>query len=183
MTRPPARQWQTCCTVVSSPWSSRASVAPGMKYLLISCSVTTAPHWIPLWLLGCSLLDVDVIRVMSCVLCCRAECGHTQECGESWSRMLHLRLRAGADPLWYSQHPNIISLHVMYKKSTICIHSDSFVIHNVSILFWCILVAYAVLRYNDVLRQYSTDITIDNDGGHHGWAIFWAESSQGDIDG
>ena len=63
------------------------------------------------------------------------------------------------------------------------LHSDSFVIHNFSILFWCSLVAYAVLRDNDVLRQYSTDITIDNDGGHHGWAIFWAESSQGDIDG
>ena len=42
-----------------------------------------------------------------------------------------------------------------------------------------------MLRDNDVLRQYSMgmDITIDNDGGHHGWAIFWAESSQGDIDG
>ena len=25
------------------------------------------------WVLGCSLLDVDVIRVMSCVWCCRAE--------------------------------------------------------------------------------------------------------------
>ena len=137
MTRPPAQQLQTCCTVVSSPWSSRASVAPGMKYLLISCSVTSAPHWIPLWLLGCSLLDVDVIRVMSCVLCCRAECGHTQEsCSHHdfvmtsstfrngktiWRVVKHLCLRAGADPLWYSEHPNIISLHVMYKKSTICI--------------------------------------------------------------
>ena len=67
------------------------------------------------------------------------------------------------------------------------LHSDSFVIHNFSILFWCCLVAYAVLCDNDVLCQYSMgnmgmDITIDN-GGHHGWAIFWAESSLGDIDG
>ena len=34
-------------------------------------------------------------------------------------------------------------------------------------------------------RQYSMgiDITIDDDGGHHRWVIFWVESSLGDTDG
>ena len=181
MTRPPARQWQICSTVVSSPWSSRASVAPGMKYLLISCSVTSAPHWIPLWLLGCSLLDVDVIRVMSCVLCCRAECGHTQEsCYHHDFVMTSSTFRCRSSVVFPTPEHHQSPRHVQEEYY---LHSDSFVIHNFSILFWCSLVAYAVLRDNDVLRQYSTDITIDNDGGHHGWAIFWAESSLGDIDG
>ena len=205
MTRPPAQQLQTCCTVVSSPWSSRAPVAPGMKYLFISRTVTTAPHWIPLWLLGYSLLDVDVIRVMSCVLCCRAECGHTQEsCSHHDFVMTSSTFRNGK-PMWRVVKQDATSSSSCWCRSSVVfptpehhqsprhvqeeyyLHSDSFVIHNFSILFWCCLVAYAVLCDNDVLCQYSMgnmgmDITIDN-GGHHGWAIFWAESSQGDIDG
>ena len=136
MTRPPARQWQTCCTVASSPWSSRASVAPGMKYLFINMLHIES-------LYGCLAAPCSMSMLSeSCHVSCVAEqnaailknlvitmillwpallSGMASQCGESWSRMPHLRLRAGADPLWYSQHPNIISLHVMYKKSTICI--------------------------------------------------------------
>ena len=201
MTRPPAQQLQTCCTVVSSLWSSRAPVAPGMKYLFISRTVTTAPHWIPLWLLGYSLLNVDVIRVMSCVLCCRAECGHTQESCYHYDFVMTSSTFRNGKPMWRVVKQDATSSSSCWCRSSVVfptpehhqsprhvqeeyyLHSDSFVIHNFSILFWCSLVAYAVLRDNDVLRQYSTDITIDNDGGHHGWAIFWAELSLGDIDG
>ena len=125
MTRPPAQQLQTCCTVVSSPWSSRAPVAPGMKYLFISRTVTTAPHWIPLWLLGYSLLDVDVIRVMSCVLCCRAECGHTQESCYHYDFVMTSSTFRNGKPMWRVVKQDATSSSscwcVMYKKSTICI--------------------------------------------------------------
>ena len=163
MTLPPAQQLQTCCTVVSSLWSSRAPVAPGMKYLFISRTVTTAPHWIPLWLLGYSLLDVDVIRVMSCVLCCRAECGHTQEsCSHHDFVMTSSTFRNGKT-IWRVVKQDATSLYSCWCRCSVVfltsqhhqpprhvqeeyyLHSDSFVIYNFSILFWCCLVAYAVL--------------------------------------
>ena len=190
MTRPPAQQLQTCCTVVSSPWSSRAPVAPGMKYLFISRTVTTAPHWIPLWLLGYSLLDVDVIRVMSCVLCCRAECGHTQESCSHHDFVMTSSTFRRVKPMWRVMKQDVAesssscwcrSLVVPQHHQPTLMHLLLFVIHNFSILFWCSLVAYAVLCDDDVLRQTGMGMDITN-GGHHGWVIFWAELSLGDID-
>ena len=155
MTRPPVRQWQTCCTVASSPWSSRA---PGMKYLFISCSVTSAPFMAaPCFRAHANDKCYNVIRVMSCVWCCRAE--HVLTMILLWSTfrkdkpMIRVLKQDPSASCWCRScvvfhHPNIISLHVMYKKSTICILIPLWFI-IFAILFWCSLVSFAVLRDND----------------------------------
>ena len=155
MTRPPAQQWQTCCTVASSPWSSRAS---GMKYLFISCSVTSAPFMAaPCFRAHANDKCYNVIRVMSCVWCCRAE--HVLTMILLWSTfrkdkpMIRVLKQDPSASCWcrscvvfpspeHHQPPR----HVQEEYY---LHSDSFVIYNFAILFWWSLVSFAVLRDND----------------------------------